>query len=246
MDLERQHLLQHGGDLVVGDEADQGLGVGGAPALDRHHLVGADPLLVGGDRARRVVAVVDGLELQRAAGDAAVLVDPGHRVGHALAVGLAHVGGRAGEVDQVADEDRVRGGGGTRPEDERRRRQLIASERYPRDAPLAAMGLDQALLATSDSALTRVPPLQKGQTKGPQLLAQQQGFHREASSAYTQLASAVGASLQESLAASARQAGHGRVAHHRRLGAHRGGPVGRGAGRLCAVHRRREARAAGP
>ena len=40
-----------------------------------------------------------------------------------------------------------------------------------------------------------------------QLLVQQQGFHREASSAYTQLASAVGASLQESLVASACQAG---------------------------------------
>ncbi len=62
------------------------------------------------------------------------------------------------------------------PEDERRRRQLIASERYPSDAPLAAMGIDQALLATSDSALTRVPPLQKGQTKGPQLLAQQRAL----------------------------------------------------------------------
>ena len=40
-----------------------------------------------------------------------------------------------------------------------------------------------------------------------QLLAQQQGFHREASAAYTELASAVGASLQSSLVASARQAG---------------------------------------
>ncbi|MBU1818253.1 MAG: DUF802 domain-containing protein, partial [Gammaproteobacteria bacterium] len=40
-----------------------------------------------------------------------------------------------------------------------------------------------------------------------QLLAQQQGFHREASSAYTLLASTVGTSLQESLTASARQAG---------------------------------------
>ena len=42
---------------------------------------------------------------------------------------------------------------------------------------------------------------------GEQLLAQQQGFHREAASAYTQLASAVGTSLQDSLGASARQAG---------------------------------------
>ena len=42
---------------------------------------------------------------------------------------------------------------------------------------------------------------------GEQLLAQQQGFHREAASAYTQLASTVGASLQDSLGASARQAG---------------------------------------
>ena len=40
-----------------------------------------------------------------------------------------------------------------------------------------------------------------------QLLAQQQGFHREAASAYTQLASAVGASLHDSLGASARVAG---------------------------------------
>lgn len=42
---------------------------------------------------------------------------------------------------------------------------------------------------------------------GEQLLAQQQGFHREAAGAYTQLATTVGASLQESLGASARQAG---------------------------------------
>lgn len=40
-----------------------------------------------------------------------------------------------------------------------------------------------------------------------QLLAQQQGFHREASAAYTELARTVGASLQSSLVASARQAG---------------------------------------
>ncbi|PJI96141.1 uncharacterized protein DUF802 [Acidovorax sp. 69] len=42
---------------------------------------------------------------------------------------------------------------------------------------------------------------------GEQLLAQQQGFHREAASAYTLLASTVGTSLHESLGASARQAG---------------------------------------
>ena len=40
-----------------------------------------------------------------------------------------------------------------------------------------------------------------------QLVTQQQGFHREAASAYTTLASTVGASLQESLTTSARQAG---------------------------------------
>ena len=40
-----------------------------------------------------------------------------------------------------------------------------------------------------------------------QLLAQQQGFHREASAAYTQLASTVGASLHDSLGASAKVAG---------------------------------------
>ncbi|MBT9513232.1 MAG: DUF802 domain-containing protein [Acidovorax sp.] len=42
---------------------------------------------------------------------------------------------------------------------------------------------------------------------GTQLLAQQQDFHREAAAAYTQLASTVGTSLQDSLSASARQAG---------------------------------------
>jgi hypothetical protein len=42
---------------------------------------------------------------------------------------------------------------------------------------------------------------------GEQLLTQQQGFHSEAASAYTQLASTVGTSLQESLSASAHQAG---------------------------------------
>ncbi|KRC14865.1 DUF802 domain-containing protein [Acidovorax sp. Root217] len=40
-----------------------------------------------------------------------------------------------------------------------------------------------------------------------QLVTQQQGFHREAASAYTTLAGTVGASLQESLTTSARQAG---------------------------------------
>ena len=40
-----------------------------------------------------------------------------------------------------------------------------------------------------------------------QLVTQQQGFHRDAASAYTTLASTVGASLQESLTTSARQAG---------------------------------------
>lgn len=42
---------------------------------------------------------------------------------------------------------------------------------------------------------------------GTQLVTQQQEFHREAAAAYTQLASAVGTSLQDSLGASARQAG---------------------------------------
>jgi len=40
-----------------------------------------------------------------------------------------------------------------------------------------------------------------------QLVTQQQGFHREAAAAYTQLASTVGTSLQDSLTTSARQAG---------------------------------------
>lgn len=42
---------------------------------------------------------------------------------------------------------------------------------------------------------------------GTQLVTQQQQFHREAAAAYTQLASAVSTSLQDSLGASARQAG---------------------------------------
>ncbi|UCU99996.1 DUF802 domain-containing protein [Acidovorax radicis] len=42
---------------------------------------------------------------------------------------------------------------------------------------------------------------------GEQMLAQQQAFHRDTSSAYTDLASAVGTSLQDSLHHSARQAG---------------------------------------
>ena len=42
---------------------------------------------------------------------------------------------------------------------------------------------------------------------GTQLVTQQQEFHREAAAAYTQLASTVGTSLQDSLGASARQAG---------------------------------------
>ena len=45
------------------------------------------------------------------------------------------------------------------------------------------------------------------QQLGEQMLAQQQAFHRATSSAYTGLASAVGTSLQDSLQASARQAG---------------------------------------
>lgn len=48
---------------------------------------------------------------------------------------------------------------------------------------------------------------QRNEQLGTRLVAQQQEFHREAAAAYTQLASTVGTSLQDSLSASARQAG---------------------------------------
>ena len=54
------------GDLVLGQEARQRFGVGGAPAENGGDLVGARPFLVLGDRARHLIAVVDGIDVDLA------------------------------------------------------------------------------------------------------------------------------------------------------------------------------------
>ena len=83
-------------DLVLREEAGQRLGIGGAPAHDRRDLVAAGPFLVERDRARHLIAVVVGVDVELLAADAAVLVDPGEGVGDALAIGRADVGRAAG------------------------------------------------------------------------------------------------------------------------------------------------------
>jgi hypothetical protein len=79
----------------------------------------------------------------------------------------------------------------------RREEMLLALQTQARALPLIA----ESLQGLMDGLERRSSQL------GEQLLAQQQGFHREAACAYTQLASTVGASLEKSLGASARQAG---------------------------------------
>ena len=92
--------------LVVGDEADQRLGVAGAPALQRDHAF-ALPALVVGDCVRDLVGVVDCFHVDRRARNPAVGVDEVDRVAHARSVILADESGRAGVIDQLADEHLV-------------------------------------------------------------------------------------------------------------------------------------------
>ena len=79
----------------------------------------------------------------------------------------------------------------------RREEMLLALQSQAQALPLIAQHL-QGLMEGLERRSSQL---------GEQLLTQQQGFHREAALAYTQLASTVGTSLQESLGASARQAG---------------------------------------
>ena len=83
------------------------------------------------------------------------------------------------------------------------------SSAHRRDALLDALQTQaQALPLIADRLQTLVSGLEQRHGElGAQLVAQQEGFHREASLAYAQLAATVGTSLQDSLSASARQAG---------------------------------------
>ncbi len=83
------------------------------------------------------------------------------------------------------------------------------SAAHKREAMFAAL---QAQAQAMPLVAERLQSLMEGLERrhgqlNEQLLTQQQGFHREAASAYTTLASTVGTSLQESLTTSARQAG---------------------------------------
>lgn len=83
------------------------------------------------------------------------------------------------------------------------------SPAHKRDAmfdALQAQAQAMPLIAERLQALMEGLERRHGQLN-EQLADQQQGFHREAATAYTALASTVGASLQDSLASSARQAG---------------------------------------
>ena len=100
------------GNLVFGEEAGERFGVGGAPSENGGDLVGARPFLVLGDRARHLIAVVDGIDVDLGAVDAAVLVDPGVGVGDALSEGRSDVGRRAGIIGEIAERDRRLGHGG--------------------------------------------------------------------------------------------------------------------------------------
>ena len=85
----------------------------------------------------------------------------------------------------------------------------LFSSAHRRDAMFQAL---QAQAQAMPLIAERLQGLAQGlelrqQQLGEQMLAQQQAFHRDTTSAYTDLASAVGASLQDSLQNSARQAG---------------------------------------
>ncbi len=94
------------GDLVLGEEAGEGFGIGGPPTENGGNLVGARPLLVLSDRARHLIAVVDRIDVDLGAVDAAVLVDPGIGVGDALSERSSDVRGRARIVGQMPQRDR--------------------------------------------------------------------------------------------------------------------------------------------
>ena len=116
------------GNLVLGHERAERLGVGGTPALDRDDL--ARHTLVGGNRSRHLVGDSRPFRLvELLAADAAFLVDVRDRVVDALAVGGADVGRRAAVVGDMTDRDALREAGGW-PGGHRRKR------RRRRTAPL--------------------------------------------------------------------------------------------------------------
>ncbi len=83
------------------------------------------------------------------------------------------------------------------------------SPAHKRDAMFGALQAQaQAMPLIAERLQTLMEGLERRHGELNERLAnQQQGFHREAATAYTALASTVGASLQDSLASSARQAG---------------------------------------
>jgi hypothetical protein len=94
------------GDLVLGDARAERLGVAGAPALDRDHLLGLQPaveLL----RLRDLVGVVVRDQLDLAPVDAALLVYLLDPVLDPVRVGHAHVGRRPAQVEDAPHLDRA-------------------------------------------------------------------------------------------------------------------------------------------
>jgi hypothetical protein len=92
-------------DLVLGDVRAKGLGVRRPVAQDEQDLVVLDEPLVGRHRAGWLEAVLHADQLDLLAVDAAALVEVRDRVDPALGDVLALVGGRAGEIHEVADLD---------------------------------------------------------------------------------------------------------------------------------------------
>ena len=83
----------------------------------------------------------------------------------------------------------------------------FSSAQRREDTLQALQAQAQALPLIADRLQAMMEGLERRHSQlNDQLLAQQQGFHKEASAAYTQLAQAVGASLQDSLSTSAQQA----------------------------------------
>jgi hypothetical protein len=143
-------------DLILRNESGKRLGIGGAPALDRRDLVAAGPFLVLRHRARHLVAVVDGVDIELLAVDAALLVDPGERIGDALPEWDADVGRGAAEIRQVADGDLRLGRAGSRSEKQRQRgapQNTPVGHRFP---PLGIALVVAVLNARTDRASSKL------------------------------------------------------------------------------------------
>ena len=75
------------------------------PMIAATLLSGAGPFLVERDRARHLIAVIVGVDVELLAADAAILVDPGEGVRDALPIGRADVRRAAGIIREMADGD---------------------------------------------------------------------------------------------------------------------------------------------